>query len=118
MDNPNRILFVFRTVQQGVIARQYQMSTSLEDRVAQLVRDLGGRNTEDVLCALRSLASEAVGPLASALDREPVVTLGGPPALKALENGGATVAGLPDAQVRLEWMQEALEQMRSEPLDG
>ena len=130
------------------------MSTSLEDRVTQLVKDLGGPNSEDVMCVLRNMPGEAIEFLASAFDHEPdnerralvvraiwqfrderavptlvgalrdhhapvwkealdgLVTIGGPHALGALENGRVIVEGWSDARARLGWIQEALEQVR------
>jgi HEAT repeat protein len=130
------------------------MSIALKDKVTRLIGELGGPETESVLCALRNLPGEAVEPLACAFRVErddarrtliveaiwqlrdecavPVllealtdphsgvwkealdglVTLGGAEATAGLETASSIVAGLPDMQLRLEWCQEALDQIR------
>jgi HEAT repeat protein len=131
------------------------MSLSLKEKINQLVQDLGGPETENVLCALRRFSGEAIEPLVSALQAEPngsrrallveaiwqlrderavpvlldvlsrdpdpaawkealdgLVTLGGPNVVTALEGAGSLVVDLPDAQLRLQWCQEALKQVR------
>jgi hypothetical protein len=47
------------------------MSIALKNKVAALIQDLGGPDTENLLCALRNLSGQAVGPLASAFHDEP-----------------------------------------------
>jgi HEAT repeat protein len=130
------------------------MSIALKNKVVALIQDLGGPDTENLLCALRNLPGQAVEPLATAFHDEPdggrrallilpiwqlrderalpvlldalrdphaevwkcaldgLVTIGGRSAIEGLEGTPAMVAGLADATLRLEWCQEALDQIR------